>query len=543
MGWTQEDAGVLIVGSHSGKAILTAGAKDSFIKDVKKVLSDGSSSVVPPIFGDCLPVIPPLPSGVTLPDDYLVDKKIYGDWRRTNFGTYANIAAAFNVEGIRALFPLMFDPISLAAAANLPMPQISFGEFPSLMGNLPMLLAKLEIQPPDFAVKIPELAQLCIPKPPSIDIPKVNFPPYDIALMGELVKLNLKLLELPTMLVPGMLSPDILLPILGLQLSGICKLIYGVFPAANGPNPALQIATNIVLVKKTVECASILIVGATLGSASGGAVGGLGDVYGYRPPPPEKSTAPKRTPREKIVDHANKMIGMSWGKDSQKYTQSLMPTDLDPTTGDPLQKAVSFAKNASSCGMFVRSCLIAAGTRDFVEYEKNGKQTGYFEGPYADGSAITLLIKEATRRGAVLFNYESGDKTIPAFKKGDFVIIGATDAELHAELFVADYGGGENNGKSVVTVGGGSPDKMNPKTSDPNGPLYPSAVTSDEYRFEMGSGNKSYQVPFALNSTKTGNRRVVRYVIDSEKVVTADTGRPKPKEYESDTSAENKDND
>jgi len=530
MGMTQEDAGVLEVGG----AELTEGAKFRFIEDVCEQLRLGSEFSVP-FLTPCGPEIPPAPLGFPIPD--LHDEETYADWHKWALGAYLSVAQTLNMPGQTPFLPIIFDPIHIAATLNLPMPSISLPKFPGLMLNLPRLMLKLEIMPPDIAAKLPDIMSL-LEIPPAIPIPEIPEIPLP-EIMADLPTLAINpILALPNIFVSLIGQfPVLAIDLLTLNLASICELALDAFAATNGPNPLLQIATTKVLAIRTGECLAIDLIGVTLGSASGGAVGAMGKEFGYEPPPfPGKHS--EDGPRDKVVRFAETMEGTSYGNDDtrEKYTMGLFPNliyknDGDPSYGDnadtdngqrgepgrPKQKALFAASGASSCGLFVRGALIAAGA----------KGDRFFTEPYREGTAISSLLRIAHERDAILFDKSRGDKEIPAFKKGDVVLIGSegnSPHPLHVEMFLSDYGGG--NSGDAPGIGGGAPD---PENKGADGKLVGSAIKRVTYKFEKKTQDGYYNHPFAGpedgptdasdDPTGTSYRRPVLVVIDVEKII------------------------
>lgn len=519
MPFTLEDAGILEVGGQK----LTQGAKYKFIEDTMNAMRLGSNWE-PGIFKPCGPEIPPSPLNFPIPN--LHDEKMYSAWHANTLQNYLTLAQALNVQGMTPFFPIVFDPISLAVKLGLDVPSIKFSEFPSLMLNVPALLLKLDLLPidlPDITAKLLSLGIPPSPFPPKLPIPKINFPDLPKIMIPELILLFEALLKIPFE-IPKLLLPTAILPLLSLDFSALCSSIIKALPSDNGPNPLLQIASYKVLTVKIVECIAIDAVGLTIGSSSGGATGGLGKEFGYTVP--ELITSSK-TIRDKIVIIANKLNGLSYSSDKEKYTCAVLADqtfkndnsygDLGPRldkdvdgssgiAGKPKKSAILFAKTASSCGMFVRACLSGVGAT-------NDK---YFDEPYVPGTAISGLLSVARKRNAVIFDRTKGDKSIPPFKKGDFVIIGTDDAgqyPFHVQMFLEDYSGGEKG--NVSGICGGAPDSGNKVPGTEN--YYPTKISTSTYLFKKKSEGGFYNHPFAGPSETS--LRPIAMIIDSEKIV------------------------
>jgi hypothetical protein len=515
---TLEDAGILEVGGEK----LTAGAKYKFIEDVREAMRLGSNWE-PPLFKPCGPEIPPIPANFPVPN--LHDEQAFSAWHTNVLSNYYSIAKALNVQGQTPFFPIVFDAIALATQLGINIPSIKFSEYPSLMLNVPALLAKLQLLPIDLPTITTKLAGLGIPPspfPPELPIPKLKIPNLPVEMLPDLFKMFEAMLKMPFQ-IPKLLTPTAILPLLTLDFSALCGSILKVLPSPNGPNPLLQIASYKVLAVKMVECIAIDAIGLTLGSSSGGAVGGLGKEFGYEVPPLEANETPIR---DKIVNAAMKLNNLSYSNDKETYTIALFPDltfkndnsygdlgerldkDDDGTSGKagmPKKRALLFAKTASSCGLFVRACLIAAGATS----------DKYFDEPYVPGTVISGLMSVARKRNAIIFDRTTGDKTIPAFKRGDFVIVGTDDAgefPFHVQMFLEDYDGGYSGG--VGGICGGAPDIGN---KNPDGGYYPTKITDGTYQFKQKTAGGFYSFPFA-GPDETTLRPIVA-IIDSEKII------------------------
>lgn len=514
MGMTLEDAGILEVGGQK----LTPGAKYKYIEDVREAMRLGSNWE-PNIFRPCGPEMPPIPLGFPIPN--LHDEVMFKDWHANVLQSYLSLAQALNVQGQTPFFPLIFDPIAFGVKIDLNIPPIKFSEFPNLMLNINALLMKLELAPvdlPKLQAKLPSLGIPPSPFPPSLPIPKIKFPDLPLEMLPDLLLMFEAMLKMPFE-IPKLLSPTAILPLLALDFSAFCSSILKILPSPNGPNPLLQIASYKVLAVKCVECIAIDAIGLTLGSASSGAVGGLGQEFGYVVP--SGNDGNMSSIRDRVVNYATKLEGLSYSTDKEQYTTAILPDmtfkndnshgdlgnrlDRDDdgsvgTGGKPKKNALLFAKTASSCGLFVRSCLIAAGA--------NGDK--YLDEQYVPGTAISGLMSLARKRDAFLFNRTTGDKVIPPFKRGDFVIVGVDDTgkfPFHVQMFLDDYDGGL--GGNVGGICGGATDSGNDNL--------PTRITTSTYVFKNKSVDEFQNFPFAGPDIE--NLRPIVAIIDAEKIV------------------------
>lgn len=519
---TLEDAGILELGGEK----LTKNAEYKFVQDVMDAMRLGSGWD-PIIFRPCGPEVPPIPVGFPVPN--LHDKIMFVDFYKNQVTKYLDVCQKLNIEGAQPFVPLVFDPIVLAFKLGLNIPSVSFPEFPSLMLNIPKLLLKLNLMPidlPDLMAKLPSLGIPPQPFPPQFKLPSLELP-YPQIMVPTLFLQYSMLLKIP-LEIPKLLLPTALIPLFALQFSALCGNILKILPAPNGPNPLLQVAVYKVLAVKLVECIVIDVVGLTLGSASGGAVGGLGKTFGYVPPPSvEGSEIPVR---DKIINFAKKLDGISYSSNKTKYTTALFP-DLtyknDDSSGDlgqyadkdennntgkagtPKPKAYSYAKTASSCGLFARACLIAAGISG----------DNFFDKEYVVGTAISGLLSSARKRNALLFDRSNGDKKLPKLQKGDMIIVGDDSGNypFHVEVLLEDYSGDISD--TVSGIGGGASDKDN-LSSD--GKAIGSKISSTTYQFAIRSENGYKALTFAgptNDAINVSKLRPVLVAIDSEKMV------------------------
>jgi hypothetical protein len=522
--FTLEDAGIL----EPGAKALTKVAKYRFTQDVMDAMRLGSG-FDPPFFRPCGAEIPPLPLNFPVPD--LHDTKKFPDFETNCVTKFFDVASKLNLQSQQPFVPIAFDPLALALKLDLKIPPVKFSEFPNLLLNLPALLLKLELTPldlPDLMAKLPSIGIPPQPFPPEFPLPGLELP-YPALMLPELLLMYKAFLTIP-LEIPKLLLPTALFPMFALKFSALCGNILKILPPANGPNPTLQIALHKVLAVKMVECIVIDVVGLTLGSASGGATGALGKEFGYTPPPPENEGASSPI-RDKIIKFAKKLDGVSYSSDTIKYTTALFPEmvyknddshgdlgnyqDKDDNgkkgkAGSPKPKALAMAKMVSSCGVFVRGCLIAGGAGE----------DNFFTKEYVAGSALSGLISIARRRNAILFDRTKGDKILPPFKKGDFIIVGDKDGPpypFHAELVLEDFDG--EMGAKLEGIGGGALDEDNP-TAD--GSFYGSLIVSTTYKFAIKSEGSYVNTPFAgpqNDSNSVSKLRPILAVIDSEKII------------------------
>jgi len=503
----QHHAGIL----KGGK--LSPSAKRKFIEDVMSELIYGTGGIPIPAL-PCGLSVPPVPYASSIE---LEDPDKYPQFHANVLGMYEQIALALDVQSQFTILPIV-DPLAIAVKLNLNVPNLKFpGDFALYGISLPLLAIKLGLEPPELAAKIPSLIS-----PP---IPQLQLPlPIDIKLpdFDALFEFSLWPQKLPDVIVSLMTQmPSIFLKLLQFDLSAFCDAIlksklFGGFD----PNQAIVWAVaSKVLVRKTAECVSIMVVASTVGSASGGITGNLGKHYGYEPM--EQNYDKEKNIRNKIVDAATSMDGESWSKDKAqlrsvdndyaaanlKYTQWLLPNVISPppdpnkqlptydptTTEKNTKKAFNIAKEASSCGLFVRGCYLRAGALD-----PNGIH--YFNIPYKAGSALEGLVRIAERRNATI---PFSANNIPALKKGDAIIVQKRNqpGTEHVLILTSNFGGGKN--VTAYGIQGGQIDESNAGK--------PTAIANNRFQFFTKNGR-------VIAGEDISTARDVLRLIDAEKI-------------------------
>lgn len=469
---------------------LTYKAKKKFIEEVKQELLLGTAGIpTPPL--PCGPKFGPVPFANQLE---LEDEKKYPEFHANVLGMYKEIAKALDVDS-QFTIPPIFDPLALAFALNLKIPRLKFPYEFSLYGiSLPLLAIKLGLEPPELALKFPSLVV-----PP---IPKLNLPlPVDIKIPDFQALFDFSfwpdfMIDIIVNLMLDM--PSLFLKLLSLDLSVFCDAVFSanIFGPFDPTEALVWAVASKVLVRKTAECVSIAVVASTVGTASGGITGHLGGHYGYDPP--EQEYDDEDSIRDKVVRAAQTMIGESWSKDKRrladaggdfskadlKYTQWMFPFRISPppnpsqpiplhdpkVTAKNLHLAYISAKEASSCGLFVRGCFIKGGALD-------PRNVYYFNVPYRDATAISGLIQVANLRGAII---PFSKNNIPSLKRGDAILVKRPNepGTEHVLMLTDDFPGGLDS--TAFGIQGGSPDADNPGGS--------TAVTQSSFKFFVKNG-------------------------------------------------------
>jgi hypothetical protein len=492
--YCQHAAGVLKNDKLSKKA------KDKFIKEVKEELLLGTDGVATPPL-PCGAKFPPVPFADRLD---LEDEKKFPKFHEHILGTYEDIAKALDVMGQFTFLPVLFDPIALAIKLELKPPKISFPKGFSLYGlSFPLFAVKMGFKPPKLALKLPELGKI----PPDIPLPK-----YDIKIPDFQALFDFKLwpLKMPELVVNLMVEmPNLFLKILQFDLSAFCDATQkaGLFRSSD-LNPAEAVVWAVaykVLLRKTAECVSIMVIGTTIGCAPGGVVGAVGKKYGYDPMPPDDED--DEPIRNKIVKAAVEADGYSWSKDNENlksvggafnkadldYTTFMLPHEVDTGDINKLKKAFLSAQGYSGCGLFARAVFMRGGATD-----------DHFTKPYKNSTAISGIVAAAIKKNALI----KFGKKMPALKKGDAILIGneQNDEIAHMLIIKQDYDGG-NDGTIYVMEGGGS---------DPGNPLHKgTSIGAGKYTFLITDGGYGH---LAVSSPSGYVRQVVR-IFDGEKLV------------------------
>jgi hypothetical protein len=522
----QVDAGII-----DEQCKLTPKAKKKFIQQVKDELLFGTDNLpVPPLF-PCGDPVPPNPFADLLD---LENEQKFPDFHKNILGSYQKIACALNLKSDFKLLPICC-PISLAFKLGVNI-KIDFpsGFIPFMIPNPPLLALKLKIMPPPKLIaKFPGLPAIPppLPKfdiPPAIKIPDfktlfdfslafaLGIPKFLAELVLQIPKLALKLPNLPEL------------------FKLICDIAFksNLFGSIL-PDSIVQIVTTKVLITKVVEMVFIAAIGTTLGSSPGGITGGVGKFLGYDPPP-EEPEDPSPTIRDKIIEHADRLIDTGYGQGSSKqdtYAQNLLLVEYsEPQQPSPpgdkraLGKAKTLAilKETSSCGLVARACLANAGAsyvyNNKVDTSKQDPSVNlyydFFLDRYQTGTAIAGIYGAAKAKGA-LIPYTSGD--LPALKKGDIIIVEArgNPGKEHVIVLYKDYNPGS---LTMTTVEGGQPDSGNGGK--------PTMVRKKEYinSKTVTKGSDKYSMYIAANNQIYIAGRTVLALIDSEKLVTDQRG-------------------
>jgi hypothetical protein len=523
-------------------------AKTKFIQECKEELVFGTENLPTPQLFPCGPKLQPIQFAELLD---LENESKFPEFHNNILGTYEKIANTLNLASDLKFLPICC-PVSLGLKLGVNL-KLKFPlEFiPFIFPNLPDLAVKLDIIPPiELALKFPTLPSIPppLPKfdiPPDIKIPDFStFFDFTFAFSVGIPKLLADIaLDIPNLILK--------LPNLPELFGSLCDLAFksNIFGDVM-PISTTQIVAIKVLTKRVVEMSFIAAVGTTLGSSPGGITGGTGRYLGYEPPG-EESDDYEESVRDKIVNYAYSCAGLSWGLNAEKYAQKILYTEYGD--GTPKNKnrndydydervvgsagAIQKCSEASSCGMFARACLWAAGASYVFEY--NGMPllskvplqdptVKYFYNFYSDeyrvlpggGIAIAGLIQSAQKKGAI-YPYTKGD--LPPLKRGDVIIIhnpekNGTD---HAIVVVEDYIPGSFN---LKTVEGGQQDASNKNK--------PTGISMKEYVHENSisdKGRKIYEPPFSMQLEYATDElvmsgRKIKYLINSEIVCTSAIG-------------------
>lgn len=269
--------------------------------------------------------------------------------------------------------------------------------------------------PPNVSLPI---SPIDVPAPPAVDI-KFSMPGLDVELpptpeLPDPLKLLPEYVDVKVSMATGI--PNLLLQLISKMpqllpklvdiksvFAEICAMVRdsGVFGNVKSTS-VVQQAANVVLARKTSECLFIAALSQTVGTSPGSVASGVSKtVLEYdaleQPTPTPKSL----TPQQKAVQWANSLIGKSYGSAPETYISKLfyieealanMPNETINIYGEPMSDeqrtantvkagqtqinyditpveqtsgfknvAAAMAQEASSCGIFARSCYYAAG--------------------------------------------------------------------------------------------------------------------------------------------------------------------------------------
>lgn len=507
-------AGILTPhGGDVSKAQLTSGfpeaAKERFIKEVV----DRLTFKIPVPF-PCGVDIDPLPADQSALLQNLADEQTYPDFHANVLNHYRDVARSLDSQSEFNLLPIC-DPIALGfkLGVNIKIPDLSdFMNF--AIPNIPALAAKLDLSPPELALKIPGLIQP--PSIPNFDFalpdPRLVLDLYEFrgfTITGEIPPLPPQLRFAKFLLDLTAKMPDFVINLITLDLKGflgdICKLARGdkdspgLFAKQSTddkgvPQDVVRIVATEVLARKVMEMMIMCAMAKTVGTSPGGLTGQFGRYQTYSPPqmdePPDDETPEERV-RRIIVDTLEQGIGLCWSGDSKEgsmpYTEYIFPRECS-TSEQYRLAAYKSAERASSCGLVARTALARAGATFVFDLEQSFDQAvifgsnvpriyttpdgkkltlDYFNDVYK-GGAVSALVAIAYRKGACIAPSTVTKKNeywtqkiydLPALKRGDIIIIGSPNKNNdHVMVVFEDYNPGD---EKLVCVHGGQLDQKN----------------------------------------------------------------------------------
>lgn len=405
-GWCQHDAGILVDDE------LSPIAKKNFVDDVLKELRLGSAAVKHPLFPVNLN-LPAQPSFANIP---LEDPEAFPEFHKNVLGQYRSIARALDAQSRYTFLPICC-PVSLAVSLGADIPKLKFpSEFITYGFALPMLATKLGYPMPiDLAAKIPSLISLPVP---NLSIPPLDFEPQKLP---DLFKFNAGFYGVPPILLTAALElltkmPQLAMGVLSFDLSVFYDVIVGskMFGDFDPSSALIWMVAQKVLAIRTAECILIYVVGTTMGSSSGGIVGGLGTALGYSPPPTATASA---DPQKLSIKAANAAKNQSWSIDNKsatapspvlRYTGFLLPQEVDDGKGSKGTNALNTLQRTAVGPLFARAVAFRAGgsTKFFTEKLQNV------------GTTFAVLENEAKLKGA----HSAVTTTTPTVKEGDILV-------------------------------------------------------------------------------------------------------------------------
>jgi hypothetical protein len=321
---------------------LTEKAKKKFIDEVKDIIKFGTEGIPPerkPPFSAGAPM-PPAGEDAAKALNDLENENKFPDFHKNTLGLYEKIANALDTPGNFSLLPAIADPIALAGklGANIEPPDFPAGFIPYFTGNLVPLLSadlvkagKAEFTiPAKLAAKLPALVGVPLPPkfeiPPSLPIPStVTIAPSPSAeispclakvppvipqnALSTLFATNAAVAEGVPKLVAQVITkiPNIVtkLPNINDALGEICGIVRdsGMFGDIKQTS-VTQMASSIVLARKTTECIMLNALANTIGTAPGSVTSGITkkssgpDAYDQKAPPkPDVAPPPKALPK------------------------------------------------------------------------------------------------------------------------------------------------------------------------------------------------------------------------------------------------------
>lgn len=511
---------------------LTLAAKNKFIKEVKEELRYGTENLPIPRLFPCGDPVPPNPNADLLD---LENEEKFPEFHKNMLGSFEKIACYMNMASDFKLLPIA-DPIALGAklGVDISIPNFPKGFIPFMIPNPPLLALKMKVMPPPKLIKkFPTIPASPPPipdfeLPPKIEVPKfstffdfsfaytVGIPKLLANLVAQLPKLVLKLPNLPGV------------------FEAVCDIAFQskIFGDIK-PESTTEIVSVKALTTRVVEMAFISAVGTTIGAASGGIVGGIGRFLGYTPPDEEGGELPQNT-RDLIMQYAEDCIGLSWGGDEftqDQYAQRLLPVEYgggeayNGTTQDDRRAVgkdatIAKLKTASSCGIFVRACMYAAGASYVFDSKvdtslqdpKVKLYYDFFKDQYPPGFALAGLADAARAKNAII-PYSGGD--LPSLQKGDVIIVEVRNqrGREHCMLISDDYIPGTF---SLSTIEGGQFDENSGEPTAIKRRTYVQGLT-------VPKGSNNYSM-FIDNGVMNLAGRTVNTIIDGEILCTSEVG-------------------
>jgi hypothetical protein len=311
---------------------------------------------------------------------------------------------------------------------------------------------------PEIQLQLPEISI-----PPNLEIP---LPPQavlstlaakELAAFTNIPKLLLQIIAK----IPSLVAKLANIPAI---MEEICKLVIGSGVLGDiKPTSSIELAASIVLSRKISEMLLTAAMGSTIGSAPGSATTGVtqktsgpNEFRRYKSKPKKEATkAPELTPAQKAKQRAIGLAGSSYGDPSERsrYTQGLFIIEsvlgkFDPASiniygeavgegekyteqqiidakkasllvtnkklrATPIRSTSGFidfvesdVAEQSSCGLFVRSCISAAGCNNY-----------FFLSLYAKGAAIDILLNIGLMRNYRWVEDKGGPGIINDLKK------------------------------------------------------------------------------------------------------------------------------
>jgi hypothetical protein len=365
---------------------------------------------------------PPVPFAELLD---LENEKLYAEFHQNVLTLYEKILLALDVKSQFMFPPVIVDPVALAVALQIDVPTLKFPDDYLIYGfGLPLIATKLGFTlPSDLALKLPSVI---VPSPPIPKLPKLDI---QLPEFQDLFNFSAFPLRLPNVFLNLITSmPSLFAGLLQFNFNSVCGAVNGakIFGAIPPGADTLSTVVN-VLIRKTVEALVIAIVAGSVGSASGGVVGALGQKFGYVPPKGDDAKEPD--PRVATIKSAQTMIGKSFSSEPDAYVGYLYSLETGNGSAEEVDGVKQCVSNINAGIPFARATMLRAGA-----------STAYFTTAHSDEDLSSIAKFQQAVNG-----FERKGQFIP----GDILIIQEQSGEYRSLVVTQET---FENGSKVSTV-------------------------------------------------------------------------------------------